>query len=62
MAIDKNLLKTSADDVCVGNPSDHKGGPGTYDGISGYPQRTHSPNALPEKVIDGQPPLTKGKE
>lgn len=62
MAIDKGLFKTSAEDICVGNPGDKKGGPGTYDGISGYPQRTHSPNALPEKVIDSQPPLTKGKE
>jgi hypothetical protein len=34
-------------------PEDCKGGPGIYDGESGYPERTHSPNAAPEKIIDG---------
>jgi hypothetical protein len=29
-----------------------KGGPGVYDGEKGYPSRTKSPNAPPEKVRD----------
>lgn len=59
---DKSLIETTAGDLCVGNPNDHRGGSGQYDGISGYPQRTSSPNALPEKDIDACPPLQKGKE
>lgn len=34
-------------------PEDCKGGPGIYNGESGYPERTPSPNAAPEKIIDG---------
>lgn len=34
-------------------PAGNKGGPGTYDGEEGYPKRTPSPNAVPEKVRDG---------
>lgn len=31
-----------------------KGGPGVYDGEKGYPKRTPSPNAAPEKIRDGE--------
>lgn len=34
-------------------PRDYRGGPGEYDGEGGYPERTSSPNAAPEKIIDG---------
>lgn len=37
-----------------GTPSKLKGGPGVYDGEKGYPKRTPSPNAAPEKTRDGE--------
>jgi hypothetical protein len=33
-------------------PKGNKGGPGTYDGEKGYPPRTRSSGAPPEKVRD----------
>lgn len=35
-------------------PAGYKGGPGSYDGMPGYPGRTPSPNAAPEKFLDGE--------
>jgi hypothetical protein len=43
-------------------PAGNKGGPGTYDGEKGYPGRTSSPNAVPEKVRDGSVPTTQGSD
>jgi hypothetical protein len=40
-------------------PAGNKGGPGDYDGVPGYPPRTSSPNAVPEKVCDGSLPNAK---
>ncbi|HZM78498.1 MAG TPA: hypothetical protein VFC19_22455 [Candidatus Limnocylindrales bacterium] len=40
-------------------PAGYRGGPGTYDGEKGYPGRTPSPNAVPEKVRDGSVPTTQ---
>lgn len=60
--MDKKLMESPNDDIMVGNPANRRGGEGTYDGISGLPARTHSPNAVPEKLIDACPPLPKGKE
>lgn len=39
-------------------PSDNRGGPGEYNGANdnGFPTRTPSPNALPEKFIDANVP------
>jgi len=31
----------------------YKGGDGTYNGLPNLPPRTKSPNAVPEKLIDG---------
>ncbi len=43
-------------------PSGNKGtGGGTYDGLDGYPKRTSSPNACPEKTIDGNVPTAQNK-
>lgn len=42
-------------------PKGNKGGPGTYNGEPNLPKRTSSPNAVPEKVRDAQPPLIKEK-
>jgi hypothetical protein len=45
-------------------PDSMKGGPGKYDGANnqGLPTRTSSPNAVPEKFYDQQPPLTGGDD
>lgn len=40
-------------------PKNNKGGPGVYDGETGYPGRTSSPDAVPEKVRDGNVPDSK---
>lgn len=40
-------------------PAGYKGGPGEYDGTKGYPKRTSSPNAAPEKIVDGSMPTSK---
>ena len=36
----------------VGNPNERKGGEGVYDGEPGWPKRTGSGDALPEKTLD----------
>lgn len=53
-------------DMVATPPKGNKGGPGVYDGenkgvVSAY-KRTHSPNAVPEKIYDGSLPATKGSE
>lgn len=37
-------------DMVATPPSKKKGGSGSYDGEPGYPGRTSSPNAVPEKT------------
>jgi hypothetical protein len=58
---DSSLVRTPVDSLC-GDPKDRRGGPGVYDGVSGLPQRTSSPNAVPEKLQDtaGGLPAKKG--
>lgn len=56
---DSSLIHTPVDDI-VGNPKEHKGGPGVYDSLPGLPGRTPSPNALPEKLMDETPGLKPG--
>ena len=51
MPIDNDTVISPVDRP-QGPPSDNKGGPGTYDGEKGYPGRTGSDRALPEKVRD----------
>lgn len=41
-------------DLPASPPSDNRGGPGTYNGCPGYPARTPSPNAVPEKTYEEQ--------
>ena len=41
-------------------PAGYRGGPGQYNGEKGYPGRTSSPNAVPEKVRDENVPDQKG--
>jgi len=47
-------------------PSDYKGGPGKYNGQPGWPGRTPSPNAVPEKTFEeampGVQPPPPGKD
>ena len=47
-------------------PADYKGGPGKYDGQPGWPGRTPSPNAVPEKILEdampGIQPSPPGKD
>jgi hypothetical protein len=49
----------------VKTPAGYKGGPGTYDGddCPGFSEfrRTKSPNAVPEKVMDGSVPAPSGE-
>ncbi len=54
---DSSLIHTPMDDI-VGNPKEHRGGPGVYDGEPGLPGRTPSPNAVPEKTYDETPGLS----
>ena len=60
MGIDKGLLETAADNILTGNPNDHKGGPGRYNGAPNLPARTSSPNAMPEKTYE-ETDVPKGK-
>jgi len=45
-------------------PDSYKGGPGKYNGANdqGLPTRTTSPNGVPEKFYDEQPPLMGGDD
>jgi len=58
-SFDKGLIHTPVE-PCAVPPKDHKGGPGTYDGLDGFKKRTPSPDAAPEKIIDDVGPLPKG--
>lgn len=60
-----NLIDTPMQDI-PGTPSDHKGGPGVYDGEPGWKGRTMGPNSLPEKTYEKEgkfsdPGQDKGK-
>jgi hypothetical protein len=61
MSVFNKIIETPVE-PCAQPPKGNKGGPGTYDGMTGYPGRTPSPNAVPEKIIDGQKPLAQDKE
>lgn len=53
MAYDSKLVSTPVEES-IGNPSDHKGGEGTYNGEPGvWPGRTTGGTQLPEKTLDG---------
>lgn len=52
-----NFVDTPMNSEFVKTPAGYKGGPGEYDGCKNGPfgefGRTSSPNAVPEKIIDG---------
>lgn len=49
---DKNFIVSPLDSIAGQPPADYKGGPGVYNGEAGFPPRTPSPNAAPEKMRD----------
>ena len=49
-------IKSPSSDIAGKPKSSNRGGPGQYDGLPGYQKRTPSPNAVPEKLIDGADP------
>ena len=46
-----NIVETPVEG-CANPPAGNRGGPGVYDGEKGFPGRTPSPNAVPEKTYD----------
>jgi len=52
---DKSFVNTPVE-MIANPPAGNRGGPGSYDKIPGYPGRTHSPNAVPEKFLEETPP------
>lgn len=54
----KNLVNTPVENL-MGNPSDYKQASGVWDGELNMPQRTSSPNAVPELTRDTEAGLTK---
>jgi len=61
MAVFNKTIETPVE-PCAQPPKGNKGGPGEYDGMKGYPGRTSSPNAVPEKFIEGQKSTVQDKE
>lgn len=58
----KEIVETPVNHEQRGSPKfPYRGGPGEYDGEDGLPKRTHSPNAVPEKVYDHEGDIHKGK-
>lgn len=50
-AIDKKLIEGPVTELC-GDPNDRKAGPGVFNGEPGWPARSGSSDALPEKTLD----------
>lgn len=59
MAKPNSSLTTGPVDELMGNPSDYKQASGVWDGEPNMPQRTSSPNAVPELTRDTEAGLTK---
>lgn len=61
-----NFVDTPMSDVFNKNGKIPTGGPGTYNGCKDGPfaqyARTPSPNAVPEKIIDGSVPAPSGEK
>ena len=55
MAKKDGFITTPAEGCAGAPPVGYKGGPGVYDGEEGWPKRTPSPNAVPEKVKESIP-------
>lgn len=53
-----SLVQTPVDEL-MGNPSDHQQASGQWNGEPNMPQRTSSPNAVPELTRDTEAGLTK---
>lgn len=49
---EKFSVESPFEGIAGGPPADCKGGPGEYNETPGYPGRTPSPNAAPEKFYD----------
>jgi len=61
MSVFNKTIETPAEPVGK-PPAGNKGGPGTYDGVDGYPKRTGSSSGVPEKITDGGIPTAQDKE